>query len=210
MQHANTLPSLACGMKSLMSADSAAADTQALWRFLNNPRVKPMDLAEPVLELARHGIEHGCDSYALAMHDWSRLNFNTHTSKRDRLRMTHEADVGYELQSTVLVADRDGSPIGSPSESLCCAHGVFSTRWQGAQPVRAHLEELSERMAWLDQQSLGRTCGAYRGPRGGLGGAPACMECPRQLVAGARQGGRPGAMGRTQSAVERSGRATAL
>ena len=156
MQHANTLPSLACGMKSLMSADSAAADTQALWRFLNNPRVKPMDLAEPVLELARHGIEHGCDSYALAMHDWSRLNFNTHTSKRDRLRMTHEADVGYELQSTVLVADRDGSPIGSPSQNLRCAHGVLSTRWQGAQPMRAHLDELSERMAWLDQQSLGR------------------------------------------------------
>lgn len=156
MQHANSVPGLAAGMKSLPSADAAFADTQALWRFLNNPRVKPCDLAGPVLGLARLGIEQGCDGYALAVHDWSRLNFHTHASKRDRVRMTHDTDVGYELQSTVLVADRDGSPIGAPTQNLRTSQGLLSSRWEGVQEMRPHLDELSQRLSWLDQQQLGR------------------------------------------------------
>jgi hypothetical protein len=156
MQHANCVPGLAAGMKALPSGDAAFADTQALWRFLANERVRPMDLAGPVLALARQGIERGCAAYALAVHDWSKLNFHTHTSKRDRVRMTHDTDVGYELQSTVLVADRDGAPIGAPTQNLRTAHGLLSSRWDGEQEVRPHLDELSQRMAWLDQQNLGR------------------------------------------------------
>lgn len=143
-------------MKALPSGDKAFADTQALWRFLSNPRVNPVDLAGPVLALAKLGIEQGCDGYALAVHDWSRLNFHTHGSKLDRVRMTHDTDVGYELQSTVLVADRDGSPIGAPTQNLRTAHGLLSSRWDGAQEMRPHLDELSQRLAWLDQQRLGR------------------------------------------------------
>jgi hypothetical protein len=144
-------------MKALPSADAAFADTQALWRFLSNPRVKPVHLAGSVLALSKLGIEQGCDAYALAEHDWSRLNFHTHTSKPDRVRMTHHTDVGYELQSTVLVADRDGSPIGAPTQNLRTAHGVLSSRWDGVQDTPTHLNELSQRMLWLDQQRLGRT-----------------------------------------------------
>lgn len=156
MQHSNCVPSLAAGMKALPSADAAFADTQALWRFLSNPRVKPVHLAGPVLALSKLGIEQGCDAHALAVHDWSRLNFHTHTSKPDRVRMTHDTDVGYELQSTVLVADRDGSPIGAPTQNLRTAHGLLSSRWDGVQDTPTHLNELSQRMLWLDQQRLGR------------------------------------------------------
>ncbi|MEJ8822196.1 hypothetical protein WKW80_09105 [Variovorax humicola] len=156
MQHSNSAVSLAAGMKSLPAADAAFADTQALWRFLSNPRVKPTDLAAPVLALAKLGIEQGCDGYALAVHDWSRLNYRTHTSKRDRVRMTHDTDVGYELQSTVLVADRDGSPIGAPTQNLRTAQGLLSSRWEGAQEPASHLDELSLRLLWLDRQGLGR------------------------------------------------------
>jgi hypothetical protein len=155
MQHSNCVPSLAAGMKALPSADASFADTQALWRFLSNPRVKPVDLAGPVLALAKLGIQQGCDAYALAVHDWSRLNFHTHTSKLDRVRMTHDTDVGYELQSTVLVADRDGSPIGAPTQNLRTAHGLLSSRWDGLQDTPTHLDELSQRMLWLDQHKLG-------------------------------------------------------
>jgi hypothetical protein len=155
MQHSNCVPSLAAGMKALPSADAAFADTQALWRFLSNPRVKSADLAGPVLALAKRGIREGCDAYALAVHDWSRLNFHTHTSKLDRVRMTHDTDVGYELQSTVLVADRDGSPIGAPTQNLRTAHGLLSSRWDGLQDTPTHLDELSQRMLWLDQHKLG-------------------------------------------------------
>lgn len=156
MQHANCVPSLAAGMKALPSGDKAFADTQALWRFVNNPRVKPEALAGPVLALSQQGVEQGCDAYALAVHDWSRLNYCTHHSKRDRLRMTHANDVGYELQSTVLVADRDGSPIAAPTQNLRTAQGLLSSRWEGVREVTPHLDELTQRLAWLDQRNLGR------------------------------------------------------
>ncbi len=156
MQHANCVPSLAAGMKSLPSGSSSMADTQALWRFLNNPRVKPVDLSSPLLAMAREGIAQDCEGYALAVHDWSRLNFRTHDSKRDRVRMTHKLDVGYELQSTVLVSDRDGSPICAPVQNLRTAHGLLSSRDNGMLPMKPHLDELSDRLAWLEQQALGR------------------------------------------------------
>ncbi len=156
MQHANCVPSLAAGMKSLPSGQSGMADTQALWRFLNNPRVRPVDLSAPLLSMARQGIQEGCQDYALAVHDWSRLNFRSHDRKPDRVRMTHKDDVGYELQSTVLVTDRDGSPICAPAQNLRTAKGLLSSRADGVLPMKAHLDELSERVAWLEQQALGR------------------------------------------------------
>jgi hypothetical protein len=144
-------------MKSLPGGPSSLADTQALWRFLNNPRVRPTDLSSPLLAIARSGLADSCQSCALAVHDWSRLNFRTHQSKRDRVRMTHDLDLGYELQSTVLVSDRDGSPICAPVQNLRTAAGLLSSRAEGVRPAQAHLDELSERMAWLDRQALGRT-----------------------------------------------------
>lgn len=156
MQHANCAPSLAAGMKSLPGCSSSMADTQALWRFLNNPRVKPVDLSSPLLAMAREGLARDCKDYALAVHDWSRLNFRTHDSKRDRVRMTHQLDVGYELQSTVLVSDRDGSPICAPVQNLRTAQGLLSSRSDGLLPMKPHLDELSDRLAWLEQQALGR------------------------------------------------------
>jgi hypothetical protein len=157
MQHANCLPKLAAGMKSLPSGQPSLSDTQALWRFLNNPRVGPSDLSAPLLEMARKGIAESPATYVLAVHDWSRLNFRTHDSKRDRVRMTHALDVGYELQSTVLVAQDDGLPICAPVQNLRTGAGLLSSRMDGVQPNESHLDELSERMAWLEQQALGRT-----------------------------------------------------
>lgn len=144
-------------MKSLPSCSPSLADTQALWRFVNNPRVTPVDLSQPLLAMARQGLSESCDGYALAVHDWSRLNFRTHDSKLDRVQMTHALDVGYELQSTVLVSDRDGSPICAPVQNLRTADGLLSSRVAEIQAVLPHLQELSERVAWLEQQALGRT-----------------------------------------------------
>jgi hypothetical protein len=156
MQHVNCVPSLAAGMKSLPSGPSSLADTQALWRFLNNPGVSPVDLSMPLLEMTRKGIAQNCDAYGLAVHDWSRLNFRTHHSKLDRVRMTHDLDVGYELQSTVMVADRDGLPICAPAQNLRTACGLLSSRQAQIQKDIPHLDELSQRMAWLERQALGR------------------------------------------------------
>lgn len=156
MAHSNVVSELAAGMKALPVSGSAFAHTQALWRFLSNERVGPVQLAGPIRETARAEVPEHCDAYALAMHDWSRLNFFGHTSKKDRVQMTHETDVGYELQSSLLVSDRDGSPLAAPAQNLVTANGVLSTMAPGAVPVRPHLDELGERMAWLEKQNFGK------------------------------------------------------
>lgn len=156
MAHSNVVSELAAGMKALPDTGKSFAHTQALWRFLANERVGPVELAGPILETARAEVPEHCDAYALAMHDWSRLNYFGHTSKKDRVQMTHETDVGYELQSSLLVSDRDGSPLAAPAQNLVTANGVLSTMAHETVRLKPHLDELSERMAWLEKQNFGK------------------------------------------------------
>lgn len=141
-------------MKALPNGTQAFAHTQALWRFLANERTTPQVLIEPVMGHARAAVSECCDEYALIAHDWSRLNFNQHPSKTDRVTMTHATDVGYELQSSVLIGDRDGAPVGALAQNLVMERGVWSTYWEGCHTARPHLDELSERMRWLEQAGL--------------------------------------------------------
>ncbi|MFW3896184.1 transposase [Pseudomonas bharatica] len=154
MGHTNALAGLAAGMKALPRSDRAFAQTQAMWRFLGNDRVKPSDLVKPLLALAHEGCSEDCDEYALVMHDWSRINFMHHHSKTDRLQMTHKGDVGYELQSSLLVSDRDGSPICTPAQNLSVKDGILSTRTDELIAHGKHMDELVDRAAWLEQQGF--------------------------------------------------------
>jgi hypothetical protein len=156
MGHSNGLPALAAGMKALPRSDKAFAQTQALWRFLSNDRVRPVDLIKPLLALAHEGCRDDCDDYALVMHDWSRLNYMHHHSKADRLQMTHRGDIGYELQSSLLVTDRDGAPICTPAQNLATKDGVLSTRAEEVLAPEKHLHELTQRITWLEQQSFAK------------------------------------------------------
>ncbi len=177
MGHSNVLTELAAGLKALPKGDKAFAQTQALWRFLNNPRVGPEELVKPLVALAKEGVDGGCDEYVLAIHDWSRVNYGGHESKKDRLQMTHKSDVGYELQSSVLVGDRDGAPIGSPAQNWVTKEEVLSTYTNQAQHGQTHLNELSEAMAGARTALVGagqRGIESSVGPthaRGGGGGA---------------------------------------
>lgn len=156
MGHSNGLPALAAGMKALPRSDKAFAQTQALWRFLSNDRVKPVDLVKPLLALAHEGCRDDCDNYALVMHDWSRLNYMHHHSKADRLQMTHRGDIGYELQSSLLVTDREGAPICTPAQNLATDTGVLSTRTESELEHVKHLDELTDRIDWLEQQKFAK------------------------------------------------------
>lgn len=166
--HCNGLPELAAGMKALPDTAASFSHTQALWRFLGNERVTPVLLGQPLVVAAREGIRESCHDFALVAHDWSRLNYNKHTSKRDRLKMTHELDVGYELQTSLVIGDRLGEPLSPIAQNLETANTVLSTYRSGAgKPVEkaapsvvdeadTHLNELTERMRWLDAQALGK------------------------------------------------------
>jgi hypothetical protein len=144
-------------MKSLPDARQSATHRQGLWRFLSNEKVTPGKLGAPLLAQAQQASEGDCDNYVLIMHDWSRINYNRHTSKRDRVRMTHESDLGYELQSSLAVSDRHGAPLGAVAQNLVTSEAILSSwreptcRPPGAQGVPNHLDELTERISWLEQ-----------------------------------------------------------
>ena len=146
--HSNSTQKLAAGAKALPDGTASFAQTQALWRFLSNERITPADLAEPLRAVALTESANGCDRYALCVHDWSRINYHTHTGKRDRVQMTHATDVGYELQSSLLVSDRDGLPLVAPVQNLVTAVGGWQSRATTIQAPLPHLDELYVDAGW--------------------------------------------------------------
>lgn len=155
--HSNCTQKLAAGVKAMPDGNKAFAHTQALWRFLANERITPVELSAPLWGVAREEARDGCDRHVLCAHDWSRINYGTHTSKKERLQMSHATDVGYELQSSLLVSDRDGAPLVAPVQNLVTATGVWQSRAAQIQPDdRPHLDELTERMAHLEAGGLGK------------------------------------------------------
>ena len=157
MSHSNCTSALLAGAKALPDGVQAFSHTQAMWRFLSNPRVSPKEVAQPLREAARDAVEREDSEWVLCAHDGSRLNYGNHEAKRDRLQMTHEHDVGYELQSSLLVGADDGAPLAVAVQNLVTAEGVWRCRETGIVPdEQTHLDELSERMDWLEQQSWGK------------------------------------------------------
>ena len=149
-QHVGGAQALAAGIASLPDTRSTATYTQAAWRFLNNPRVTLPELAHPLLSAAASLLDEHCERYGLMMHDWSRINFGGHASKTDRRKMTHQTDIGYDLQSSVLVSDVSGKPLAPVVHNLMNATQVYSPMHQRPQPCEKHLDELTDRLSWID------------------------------------------------------------
>ena len=151
MSHSNCTSALLAGARALPDGVQAFSHTQAMWRFLSNPRVSSKEVAQPLREAARDAVEQEDSEWVLCAHDGSRLNYGNHEAKRDRLQMTHEHDVGYELQSSLLVGADDGAPLAVAVQNLVTAEGVWRCRETGIVPdEQTHLDELSERMDWLE------------------------------------------------------------
>lgn len=156
MSHSNIASELAAGMKALPGVGQSFSQTQALWRFLANDSVTFEALSQPLMDMAHSAIQSHCGQYILAAHDWSHINYGGHSSKEDRLQMSHKMDIGYELQSTLLISDRDGSPLVSPVQNLVTADGVLSSRNKKVLPSESHLDELTDRIEWLEGQSFAK------------------------------------------------------
>lgn len=155
MAHSNSTGSLSAGVKALANGAKGFAHTQALWRFLNNEKVTPLCLSGPLVEGCRVVAAQSEGDYALCVHDWSRIHYGGHDSKKDRLQMTHATDIGYELQSSLLVDAQDGLPLSVVAQNLVSADGVWQSRQAAIQPDdQTHLDELSERIDWIEQQGL--------------------------------------------------------
>ena len=157
MAHSNSTTSLSAGVKALADSNKAFAHTQALWRFLNNEEVTPERLSGPLVAGCHKCITSCEGDYVLCVHDWSRVNFGGHVRKKDRLQMTHATDIGYELQSSLLVNAQHGLPLSVVAQNLVSAEGVWQSR-QGKMQAndQTHLDELSQRIDWIEQQQFAR------------------------------------------------------
>ncbi|MDP2902684.1 MAG: hypothetical protein Q8N96_06205 [Methylovulum sp.] len=151
----NSSEPLSAGLKALPDKTGSFASTQAAWRFYANESVSLSILQEPLTAAAHEGIEKHCDQYALCVHDWSRLNYK-HLNKTDTYAITHETDVGYDLQSSLVVSDQTGLPLAPVAQRLVSADGSYATYGDPASPSLAkhHLEEVSDCIRHLDGQGF--------------------------------------------------------
>lgn len=147
-------PKLAAGVRSLPQlTTSAQSATQAAWRFLNNDRVTLPVLAEPLREVGRNACRAIDSPFVMLVHDWCKLSFTF--PKDDEVRLTHAADVGYELTTALLVNPDDGSPLAPMEMHLRTARGVLSTR-APAPRKQPHLEQILPTMQAGESWGLGK------------------------------------------------------
>jgi len=148
----NSSHPLAAGLRSLPEKGKQSfASTQAVWRFYKNEKVSLQQLSEPLLDAAHAGIGSQCRKYALCVHDWSRLNYRKHTSKEDRYQMTHKTDVGYDLQSSLIVSDSTGKPIAPVAQRILTKSTSYASYETSDKDERqSHLEEVTSCMKWIE------------------------------------------------------------
>ena len=140
--HMNSPQKLACGPKALPEVCQSFATTQALWRFLANPKVSLPQLVAPLRALGCKGAQESSSAYVLLVHDWSKLSYAKHASKVDQAVLTHEGNVGYEMYTALLVDAAQGNPLAPMELNLLSAQGIHTTRRQTRLKRTHHLNQI--------------------------------------------------------------------
>ena len=114
-------------------------------------------LQEPLTAAAHEGIAEHCSQYALCVHDWSHLNYK-HINKTDTYAITHETDVGYDLQTSLIVSDQNGQPLAPVAQRLVSVGGSYATYGEPRPdwPVKDHLDEVSDCIQLLNRQGFAK------------------------------------------------------
>ncbi len=155
-QHLRQAETLATGLRVLSQDGTRDAADLAAWRFYDNSSITLPGLAAPLLERARRAVAERCDQYALCIHDQSGLHLTRHHAKRDRKVLYSRDDLGYEMQSALLVSDHDGRPLGTAYLALGAASGVHSTRREQPLPARPWVDEVNRTMGYLAAQQFSK------------------------------------------------------
>jgi hypothetical protein len=154
--HLQASQALASGIHGVPDTRTPMAATQAAYRFLNNQRVTLPQMARPLIEAGRNEAASACDRYALVAHDWSQLMYPDHARKRDRIALSSKGvPEGYELQTALLIGDRDGTPLAPVALSLRASDGVHCSRCGRVRPAESPLDELAPAMDFAERQKIG-------------------------------------------------------
>lgn len=139
--HLSPTQVVAAGLRPPPELSSPMAATQAAWRFYANDALSLPALAGPLVECARDAVVAGaCERHLLVALDWSALHYGGHATRADRVALSNQHDLGYELLTALAIADRDGAPLAPLCLELRAADGVHSTR--AAAPLRAGIPSL--------------------------------------------------------------------
>jgi hypothetical protein len=117
----------------------------AAWRFYNNPRIEMVELIEPLREYARRQLAQTDAPVVMLVHDWCKLSYPGHASKRDQAQLAQANNHGYELTTVLAVNGTDGAPLAPVEVHMKTADGVLSTR-DPAPPNEQHLEQVRPTM----------------------------------------------------------------
>ena len=153
-QHLGTCKSIATGVRVRLTQSSPKAAAKGASRFYDNDAISLLDLGAPLVKRARQEIKEHCQSYALCVHDVSALHYTNHPSKTDRCVMYSQDDLGYKLQTALLISDQDGAPLAPGCMNLEAADGVHSTRRETLLPKRPWVDELNRTMGYLQAQQF--------------------------------------------------------
>jgi hypothetical protein len=150
----STCRSVATGVQTRLTKSSKKAAAKGASRFYDNDAVSLRDLGAPLLERAGQMVKEHCQAYALCIHDVSGLHYKGHPSKTDRRVMYSRDDLGYELQTALLISDQDGEPLTPSCLNLGAADGVYSTRRETPLPLRPWIDELNRTMGYIESQQF--------------------------------------------------------
>lgn len=155
-EHAGQAHPTAAGPRCLPTAAQVKAHAQAAWRFFHNRRLTLPKLMQPLLDLVRAEAPTACRDYALVVHDWSRLDYSTHTDKHDRIVLGKDAGLGYELYTALLLGDHQGQPVAPLRVRLRAQAGAYDSAYQRLRPPGVHLDSLTPVLRHLTGLGLPR------------------------------------------------------
>jgi len=150
----STCQSLATGVRVRLTKTSQKAAAKGASRFYDNDAVSLRDLGAPLVVRTREAVKGHCQAYALCVHDVSPLHYTNHPSKTDRRVMYNRDDLGYELQTALLISDQDGAPLAPGCLNLAASDGVHSTRRETLLPKRPWVDELNRTMGYIEAQQF--------------------------------------------------------
>jgi hypothetical protein len=152
--HTNHKQYSTSGLNLLFGKTEGFSQAQAAWRFYNNDNVNIDSLNNPLMDEAFKLIEDGCDEYLLAIHDWSHLDYKNQEKKKECIQTRHSKNqkrysIGYDLQSTLAISDKEGRPIVPLVQNLKTSKHTYSTYKEDIDQNATHLEELQLRARYI-------------------------------------------------------------
>jgi hypothetical protein len=110
------------------SVQQSFAATQAVWRFFSNERITFEELIVPLRDFTRLQCGSIQAPFLLVAHDWSKLSYPGHKSRKDMPELSNSNDIGYELTCALAINPDNGAPIAPLEMHFKTAAGTLSTR----------------------------------------------------------------------------------